>query len=125
MLRFNSSQFSILEVQIGNAFISKVCRFILDTFKDASALPRNELDQALGIQVQRARRYGLQTERQIIAYVITAWLLGEMFDEELPAARLALSAPDFSAEDKRIWLEEWTVKLLSTLSPERVVSTLG
>ena len=87
-------------------------------------MEQDELARIIHEQVQRARHYGLETERQLMVYLVTAWLLGERFDEKLPAAQAMMNDRSFGPEEKREWLADWTVELLGRLSPNSIVPTL-
>ncbi|KHD11469.1 hypothetical protein PN36_29115 [Candidatus Thiomargarita nelsonii] len=73
---------------------------------------------AIHEQVSKARSYGLETERQIANYVTTAWLLGQQFDTEFPAAQEMLNSSNYSHDEKSLWLEQWTEQIFATLEEE-------
>jgi hypothetical protein len=98
-------------------FTIRVAIFLRDTFPDAEDVARDELVRTVGEQVHRAMRYGFSAEQDIATYVITAWLLGEDFDTEFPAAGQILTSTD-GAEARAAALEEWTKILFAALEEE-------
>ena len=80
-------------------------------------MPDGALDGAIGGLADKAVEYGLETEQQALAYIVTGWLLGLEFDAEFPAARFMLASPDYTPAEKADWLENWTVRMFSLLAP--------
>ena len=124
MLRLDKAQLGTLEDLHMQAYARRVCAFLRDNFSDAAEVPALELEAQVMEQLTRANRYGLCNEDQILIYVVTAWLLGDRFDEQLPAARLVLNDTDYSPEEKSEWLEDWTVMIFHRLSPHAELPTL-
>jgi hypothetical protein len=115
MLVINTEQLGTLDKVAEADFVGRAATFLIESFPEAANLPAEELVAAVGRQIDKAKGYGLASERQAAAYLISAWLLGEDFDSRFPAARIALSVTDMSADEKAKWLEEWTVELFRTL----------
>ncbi len=99
-------------------FEERIADFLQEEFSDAQEVPKEELMPAIHQQVNDARSYDLETEQQIVNYVTTAWLLGEEFDTEFPAARKILMSSEHSADDKAQWLAQWTKKIFTILEEE-------
>lgn len=77
-------------------------------------------------QVDTARRYGLHSARHAAIYVLSAWMLGLDFDQQLPAVQAALVNPSYSPDQKAMFLEVFTTRLLAGLeagSPNRKPAT--
>ena len=95
----------------------RVATFLRDTFPDAEDVAWGKLVRTVGEQVRRAMQYGFSAEQDVATYVITAWLLGENFDTEFPAAVQILSSTDGAAA-RAASLEEWTKILFAALEEE-------
>jgi hypothetical protein len=96
-------------------FEARIADFLQTEFLDAQEVPREELMPAIHEQVTNARSYGLETERQIANYVTTAWLLGQQFDTEFPAAQEMLKSSGYTPDDKSEWLAQWTEEMFAAL----------
>ena len=125
MLKFSNTQLRQLEEGALRRFAVVSCAFLAEHFPDAAEVPPAQLLESALEQFGRARRHGLGTERQLLGYLITAWLLGSSFDEVFMPPRLVLGDPAYSADEKVEWLEEWTVEFLHRMSPDTVVPTLS
>lgn len=96
------------------SLVSRLQEFLNATYPESREVPAAEMKAILRVQLQRCQGYGFTTERQAAIYVVTAWLLGERFDEEHAAAVEVLTGdadPDLKAQ----LLEDWTLLLLRTL----------
>ena len=94
--------------------VTRLRGFLNEAFPLSREVPVAEMNAALRRQLQQCGRYGLVTERQASIYTISAWLLGEHFDEEHQgAAEILTSADDPDLKMQR--LEDWTLILLRTL----------
>ncbi|MCK5896416.1 MAG: hypothetical protein KAG20_06395 [Cocleimonas sp.] len=99
-------------------FEQRIADFLQKQFPDAKEVAEEELLLVIHEQVEQARGYGLETERQIANYVTTAWLLGRTFDTEFPAAYDMLRSSHYSADDKSEWLAQWTEEMFKALEGE-------
>lgn len=95
-------------------FVMRLRGFLNEAFPQSREVPVEEMKAALRRQLQQCSRYGLVTERQASIYTISAWLLGERFDEEHRAAAEILTSDD-DPDLKMQRLEDWTLILLRTL----------
>jgi len=114
MFQIRKEQLDALKDSKSLDFVKLTTDFLIDHFEDASTVPKEELIKGVKDQVKKAQEYGLETERQIIIYVISAWALGEDFDLEFPAAKTVLES-DETPDEKAAWLEEWTIELFDRL----------
>jgi hypothetical protein len=96
-------------------FEERIADFLQNEFPDAKEVPQGELMPVIHEQVNNSRTYGLGTEQQIANYVTTAWLLGQEFDTEFPAAQEMLTSSEYSADDKAEWLAQWTEEMFKAL----------
>jgi hypothetical protein len=93
----------------------RLTRFLQEQFADAAKEPTNRLRPDVAAQIGKARGYGLLSEQEVAIYVITAWLLGQSFDREFPAAHEVLTSP-VSAELKAHFLEQWSRQMFEELA---------
>ncbi len=96
-------------------YIEKFVEFLQSEFPDAKKLSNDILTPVVLEQITNAHSYKLITEQQISNYITTAWLLGQNFDTEFPAAQEMLISDEYSATDKVKWLSEWSIEMLTTL----------
>ena len=68
--------------------------------QQCAALDDGQLRAAIAPQIARAKGYGLTDERSVATFVNAAWLLGDRFDERIPAMAQVLRAPDLNAKTK-------------------------
>ena len=114
MIRIRLEQFRLMGQE---EFGVRMAALLAEQFSDAAELCRDELLTGVREQVVRAQRYGFLAEQDVAVYVLTAWLLGEDFDKELPAAEQILNSGD-APEVRATRLEEWTQALFSALEEE-------
>ncbi|WP_374438755.1 hypothetical protein [Inhella sp.] len=110
--------------QLGDAaqlrFESRLAALIAQGQPEAAAeLESPEGRAMLRRQCRRAERYGLRTELELARYVITAWLMGPQFDEELPAMAEILNAPSLTPAQKAEAIERVASTVLEQLSQGR------
>ncbi len=107
-------QMTALSLGTEERFGDRLVAFLRQEFPEAAAQPLQELKAAVQQQDTKARQYGLDNGQDIAVYVVTAWLLGEDFDTEFPAAAETLGST-LSSDLKAHWLSAWTEKLFAAL----------
>ena len=117
-MQITKEQMEVFSKEGLKEFEERIGDFIQTEFPDGEDIPREELMSAIHEQVVNARSYGLETERQIANYATTAWLLGQQFDTEFPAAKDVLTSLEYSSEDKSEWLAQWTESMFTTLDED-------
>lgn len=95
-------------------FERKLAGFVREKFPEEQGHRVSRTEARIGLQAARARQHGLDTEQSIAIYVVTAWIMGEDFDERLSAAGDVLNSK-FSPEEKADWLEQWAPAVLASL----------
>ena len=96
-------------------FEERLVKFLRHNFDDAALEEKSKLLAGVRALVRQAGAYGIETEQDIAVFCTTAWLLGDDFPEEFPAAGQALVNPEFSGHLKAEWLANWTEKLFAAL----------
>jgi hypothetical protein len=105
-LRISPEQIALLAASTERGFEQRAAAFLREHFDDVRALEPHALDTFVRTQLTRARLYRLETEHELVTYLVAAWMLGSDFDERLPPARASLRssvAPRWKAE----WLARW------------------
>jgi hypothetical protein len=74
------------------------------------------LSETVREQIVLARGHGFASEYGVATFVVTAWVLGLGFDKQIPAVVECLGREDMSEEDKALWLEQFSVSLLTRLA---------
>lgn len=95
-------------------FEVRLIDFLYTQFPESKQEPVADMKKIAHEEVLNAKKYGLETEQQIATYFLTAWLLGEHFDTDFPAAKQMLNS-SASADAKAQWLEDWTTKMFEAL----------
>jgi hypothetical protein len=96
-------------------FEDRLVHFLHETFPDSLEMPEGELEAAVGRLVSGASSYGMTDEASIAVYVTTAYLLGEHFDTQFPAAADILNDRSYPAGEKAELLKNWTRQLFEAL----------
>jgi hypothetical protein len=96
-------------------FEDRLLAFLHETFPDSLEMREGELQRAVRRLLEKATGYGFSTESEIAVYVTTAYLLGENFDTEFPAASDMLLSPEYASYQKADFLQTWTRHLFDTL----------
>ena len=99
-------------------FIERAIAFLYENFPESLDEDTDELTEAVGFLIEKAETYGLVTEQHAMTYITSAWLLGEDFDEEFPAAQETLSSDQFTPDEKSEWLAKWTEKIFAAFEKE-------
>lgn len=83
-----------------------------------AGLDNDQLRRAIRAQATRARQHGLTDERSVALFVNAAWLLGENFDERIPALAQVLAAPELSAAAKARAVDDFQRSVFDALAGE-------
>ena len=118
MLTIRKDQMAALATPSISVFLERAVSFLYENFPESLDEDPGELTEAAGGQLERAESYGLVTEQQAMTYITSAWLLGPEFDKEFPAAKETLVSEDFSPDEKKVWLSDWTEKIFAALEKE-------
>ncbi|MDO1448381.1 hypothetical protein Q0590_19045 [Rhodocytophaga aerolata] len=99
-------------------FRYQVIDFLHTTFPDSQQMEAGELYEGVAFLLEKAATYGLQTEADLVTYVITGYLLGLNFDTQMPAATEILTDSALSGTYKADWLQQWTQQIFQTLESD-------
>ena len=114
-MRVSHKQMETIKKSQQKKFEERLTTFLKKTFPDARTTSKDKLLLQVCKQLENAREYHLETERQIVTYITTAWLLGEKFDKEFPGAHAILTSPKLAPDMKSEYLAQWTKEIFSTL----------
>lgn len=114
-ISIQSTQFEKLSEAREKASVERAMAELRTVAPKSEAIPDDTLRPMVADLIARAGEYGLKTERQAFGFVLAAWYMGLDLDTRFPAVQQALSDPKRRPEDKRIWLQDWTVEILRVL----------
>lgn len=101
-------------------FLRKISRILAQSDPKAGpVLDAAEGQQTLRQQYERARGYGLETERDLGRYIVTAWTMGIDFDRRFPAMSQILNDPALTPTDKADAVERTALTLFALLADDR------
>ncbi|GLR82322.1 hypothetical protein HUE56_09455 [Azospirillum oryzae] len=101
-------------------FLRKMIRILTQSDPKAGpVLDAAEGQQTLRQQYERARGYGLETERDLGRYIVTAWTMGIDFDRRFPAMSQILNDPALTPTDKADAVERTALTLFALLADDR------
>jgi hypothetical protein len=102
-----------------DSFKSRLVDFLHESFPESKAAPVAEMKKTIHTVLQKAIGYGLDNEADLAAYVITAYVLGENFDQEIPEAKQLLQDTGYTSNQKATQLETWTRQVMQTLEDDK------
>jgi len=91
MLVISEDQLSTIRDEDVKSFTRRVAMFLRSSYPGAKNIELNGLVDEVAPLVGKAVSYGLDAERDAVAYVVTAVYLGRDFDEALPSAHAILN----------------------------------
>lgn len=107
MLIIRQEQLEVLRQYTNRQFEEKVIDFLRHHFDDAREESRDELSSPVRKWIANARSYQFMTERQIMIYVTTVWLLGSHFDTQFSDVQEKLKSSEHSPDERAEWLAQW------------------
>lgn len=115
MLRIQTGQIVEMERQLLDVFLEQVAAFLRAKVPSMREANVAELAVECRPLVEKARRYGLRTEREIASFVLSAASLGSDLDEAIPAVAEILRSESARGLEKTRQLEQLTLKTLQIL----------
>ena len=100
-----------LTTQLTNQMVA----LVHETFPKSKAEPAAELYKGVRGVMQKAVIYGIDNPEDLATYVITAYILGGDFDEEVPEAGAFLRNPRYTSHQKAAQLESWAQQAVEAL----------
>lgn len=110
MLRIHAHQTAMMKDAYETDFVGRVTSFVRKNFLESYEI--NRLSAVVREQIAHARSFGLTRETTIVDYVITAWLLGDGFEELFQGAS-AIFASDMPEIAKAAFLRTMTLDSLA------------
>jgi hypothetical protein len=101
-----------------DSFKSRLVDFLHESFPESKEAPVTEMKKTIHTVLQKAIHYGLDNEADLAIYVITAYVLGENFDEDVPEAGKFLQDTGYTSNQKANQLEAWTRQVMQTLEED-------
>jgi hypothetical protein len=115
MLRIRPDQIVRLEQARSQDFANRVANFLRENVPAMQSAGTAELTKECQPLIEKARSYGLLTEREIMSYVLSAAYLGADFDVSIPIAGATLRNEFASGFEKVRQLERLTLKTLQMI----------
>ncbi|MDR3752325.1 MAG: hypothetical protein P4K93_03140 [Terracidiphilus sp.] len=112
-LAIRDDQFSTLQAEGGAGYIRSLVQFLRDEVPGTAEEDEKYLLDFVKAMVEKAKGYGLKTKRDAAVYVISAYMLGRDFEEDLQVAKRVLSS-SLPGPDKAKWLQDATVSLIDS-----------
>ena len=100
---------------ITNDLKQRLTHFLHESFEDAKLVPAQEMNRVLDTILSRAVGYGFDNEADLATYVITAYVLGEDFDTEVPEAAQILTNGGYNSNQKAAFMESFTKQVMYAL----------
>ena len=119
MLHITDEQFAAIGKEKKDDLIIKIKDVLCRKWDEAKAIPPDEFDASLAMQIERAIYYGLTSETNIVTYMVTGFLLGENFDSEFKATEHFLSDMTVDEDTKANALQQWSSLLFNSLEEPR------
>lgn len=118
MFKIRKEQMDAQHKAVRESFEDRLIEFLCGEFPEAKEAPPEKLRLAVREQIDHALGYGLSEERYVAVYLVTAWLLGQKFDTEFPAAQEILTSKMRSSAMKAEDLQKLTERLFVALEEE-------
>lgn len=115
MLKIKSTQLEAFAAINREIFIEKLILLLRTEFESAENISDEEFKRVIPIQINRANRYLIFLDVNIAKYVISAFLMGEEFDEKFNGAKKILEQIRVHENKKTEELEEWTLQIFENL----------
>jgi hypothetical protein len=115
MLRIQTNQIVAMEEQLLDGFLDRIAAFLRANVPSMRGADTAELAIECRPFVEKARRYGFRTEREIASFVFSAAVLGSDLDEAIPSVAAILRGEWGRGREKARQLEELTLKTFQIL----------
>ncbi len=116
MIQVSSQALDAFAARAEGDYVVRLAKFLQGAVPALAAETPSALIAETHRQVEKARHYGITSERGVASFAITAANLGAEFDIEFPAATACLNAWDIGEAAKVEWLESWTLQLFDELT---------
>jgi hypothetical protein len=100
------------------AYQEKLIQLLHESFPESKDVPSDEMNRVLHRVLQKGVGYGLDNQADLASYVITAYVLGENFDEEVPEAAQVLRNRGYNSHQKAAILENFVQQTLQALEQD-------
>jgi hypothetical protein len=111
--KIGERQISAFREDAESRYVDSVVTFLKSNIPKAAEDKPETLNAFVAAMVKKAKGYGLATQREAAIYVITAYLLGENFDESFERGRRVLHS-SLPGADKAEMLQRAAIELLDS-----------
>jgi hypothetical protein len=113
------SHFSVAQTE---NFIKSVMRVFEEQYGFDVQANLEPLRESIVRQIEKARSYGLVTEKHVFVYILSAVFIDSQFDQHIPQAQKVLTSKTLNADKKAKWLEQFTITLYEELENRGIIS---
>ncbi|MCX6623338.1 MAG: hypothetical protein NTY38_20180, partial [Acidobacteria bacterium] len=106
--------------QTPSRLATRLAAFLSERYPGTEEADSPEFLASLERQLHKAQDYGLETDYERAVYVTVAFLLGEGFDSEFPAAAELLPNLALPSSAKTEWLLDWCSRMFAELEAEHL-----
>ena len=119
-MKIQPEQLDALALVAAEQYETRILAFLRERFGDAAAtlgdpVAEREMRAAVREQMAKAEAHGFTTERQVAAYVTTAWVLGVDFVTSMPYLGEVVASTDLDADAKAETMLRHSEQLIRTL----------
>lgn len=122
MITISENTLSHLSVAQTENFIKSVMRVFEEQYGFDVQANLEPLRESIVRQIEKARSYGLVTEKHVFVYILSAVFIDSQFDQHIPQAQKVLTSKTLNADKKAKWLEQFTITLYEELENRGIIS---
>lgn len=115
MLTIGNQQIQTLSTVSVCSLLHRLIELLHDSFPESKKVADADMNASIDDLMQRATKYGFQTEEHFGVFVTVAWMMGTNFDIQHQAPQEVLPSPRFTADEKCEWLRVWVETIFSSL----------
>ena len=114
MLTIYNNQLLELADKNREGFVLKMIKLLRSDIEEVKELNDSDLKVQVEQQILKANKYGLNRNTSVAIYLISAFLMGENFDEDFEAAAEILQSK-MTQEEMGDKLEKWVYEIFRVL----------
>ncbi len=111
-MKIREAQANALGDMVEKSFEDRVVSYLQGSFDDARLADPEFLRSGVREQAVRAEGYGLETEQEIVTYVVAAWILGADFDRRVVGMQEVLTSDRLPPATKAHFVRYRTERLV-------------
>ena len=108
-------QWQVFSEPVERDFGRRLIEFLAVDFPEMRQAPHRQMIGFVRQQIERARSYGLETERDLATYAAVAWVMGADFDTAYPYVQQVLQ-DIYPSDWKRRYLVRWSYESCAAMA---------